>query len=197
MEMVQAVAMENQPLRSTPALRMESLAALEQGSSADERVRPVFPGARVSYERQFVYQAHQIDVFVGYYRNQRQGAELVSVFNKLEPSHDWNWSISSHVSRNSPTVPEVRLEGYVKGDRHAAVYHFYWVNGTTTTSDPVSKVLEMISRLRGRGDDAAAITITAYSTDNLEVARLKTEAFAAEHLAGVLADLSRTAEAGL
>jgi len=51
--------------------------------------------------------------------------------------------------------------------------------------------------LRGRGDDAAAITITAYSTDNLEAAQIKTEAFAAEHLAGVLADLSRTAEAGL
>ena len=192
-----AAAMEGQGDSREPLLRFDSLASLEQDLSATSGIRPEFQGARAVHQASYRYKGEPVDVYVAYYRNQRQGAELVSVFNKLEPSHDWNWSISSHVSRNSPIVPEVRLEGYVKGNRHAAVYHFYWVNGTTTTSDPVSKVLEMISRLRGRGDDAAAITITAYSTDNLEVARLKTEAFAAEHLAGVLADLSRTAVAGL
>lgn len=191
-----AAAMEEQGDSRVPVLRLDTLASLELDPSATSGIRPEFQGARAVHQARYRYKGEPVDVYVAYYRNQRQGAELVSVFNKLEPSHDWNWSISSHVSRNSPTVPEVRLEGYVKDDRHAAVYHFYWVNGTTTTSDAASKVLEMISRLRGRGDDAAAITITAYSTDNLEAARLKTEAFAAEHLAGVLADLSRTAEAG-
>jgi EpsI family protein len=90
----------------------------------------------------------------------------------------------------------VRLEGYVKGGRHAAVYQVYWVNGTTTPSDAVAKLNEALSRLRGRGDDSAAIILTMYSQDNLEAARLKTEAFAAERLDGVLADLQRTAEGG-
>lgn len=191
-----AAAMEGQGDSRAPLLRLDVLTSLEQDTSATNGIRPEFQGARAVHQATYRYKGEPVDVYVAYYRNQRQGAELVSVFNRLEPSHDWNWSISSHVSRNSPTVPEVRLEGYVKGDRHAAVYHFYWVNGTTTTSDAGSKVLEMISRLRGRGDDAAAITITAYSTDNLEAAQIKTEAFATEHLAGLLADLSRTAAAG-
>jgi hypothetical protein len=64
--------MENQPLRSTPVLRMESLAALERGSRRTRGVRPVFRGAG-QLRAAFVYRAHQIDVFVAYYRNQRQG----------------------------------------------------------------------------------------------------------------------------
>ena len=127
---------------------------------------------------------------------QEQGAELINVSNMVEPSHDWSWSTSSTVRRDSATVPQVRLEGYVKGGRHAAVYQVYWVNGTTTPSDAVAKLNEALSRLRGRGDDSAAIILTMYSQDNLEAARLKTEAFAAERLDGVLADLQRTAEGG-
>ena len=36
--------------------------------------------------------------------------------------------------------------------RHAALHHLYWVNGMTTTNDAISKLLELGSRLRGRGD---------------------------------------------
>jgi len=187
-----AVEMENQPLRSAPVLRMESLAALEQVSSAEDRVRPVFPGARVSYERHFVYRAHQIDVFVAYYRNQRQGAELVSVNNAYEPTKDWSWAASAR-SPARAGVPEMGVEGYLKNGRHAALHHVYWVNGMLTTSDSLSKLLELASRLRGRGDDAAVIAITAYSRESLADARKIAEAFADEHMAGIAADLERIA----
>ena len=66
---------------------------------------------------------------------QEQGAELINVSNMVEPSHDWSWSTSRKVRRDSGSVPDVRLEGYVKGGRHAAVYEVYWVNDTTTTSN--------------------------------------------------------------
>ena len=187
-----AVEMESQPLRSTPVLRLDALAALEQGSSAEERVRPVFPGARVSYERHFVYQAHQIDVFVGYYRNQRQGAELVSVNNAYEPTKDWSWAASAR-SPARAGVPEMGVEGYQKNGRHAALHHVYWVNGMMTTSDSLSKLLELASRLRGRGDDAAVIVITAYSRESLADARKIGEAFADQYMAGIAADLERIA----
>ncbi|WP_298601783.1 exosortase A [Zoogloea sp.] len=187
-----AVEMENQPQRNAPALRMDALAALEQGSSAEERVRPSFPGARVSYERSFVHQGHQIDVFVGYYRNQRQGAELVSVNNAYEPTKDWSWAASDR-SPARAGVPEMGVEGYLKNGRHAALHHVYWVNGMMTTSDSFSKLLELVSRLRGRGDDAAVIVITAYSRENLGDARKAGEAFADLHMAGVAADLERVA----
>jgi hypothetical protein len=52
--------------------------------------------------------------------------------------------------RADSVLPEVRLEGYFKDGRYAAVYQFYWVNGMTTTSDAMSKLLDIVSRLRGR-----------------------------------------------
>lgn len=179
----------------TPSLRLESLATLPQGESADDAIRPHFPGARVVHQATYTYQGQPVDVFVAYYRNQTQGTELINIQNQLEPTKKWGWSISTQPPNDSPNVPDVRLEGFVKKGVHAAVYHFYWVNGMTTTSDFTSKILEALSRLRGRGDDAAAVAITAYSPDSVEAARVRTAAFANEHIAGILADLERTATA--
>jgi EpsI family protein len=181
----------------TPQLRFDSLSDLERDSSDADGIRPSFPGARAVHQARYkTRNGETVDVFIAYFRQQEQGAELINVSNMVEPSHDWSWSTSSTVRRDSATVPQARLEGYVKGGRHAAVYQVYWVNGTTTPSDAVAKLNEALSRLRGRGDDSAAIILTMYSQDNLEAARLKTEAFAAERLDGVLADLQRTAEGG-
>jgi EpsI family protein len=85
------------------------------------------------------------------------------------------------------------VEGYLKNGRHAALHHVYWVNGMLTTNDSLSKLLELASRLRGRGDDAAVIAITAYSRESLADARKIAEAFADEHMAGIAADLERIA----
>lgn len=179
-----------------PRLRFDSLADLERDDSPAEGIRPSFPGARAVHQARYKTKGGDtVDVFVAYFRNQVQGAELVNVGNKVEPTHDWSWSTSRKVRRDSGSVPDVRLEGYVKGGRHAAVYEVYWVNDTTTTSDALAKLHEAISRLLGRGDDSAAIILTMYSPEDLESAQGKTEAFAAERLDGLLADLRRTSGA--
>lgn len=185
--------MEAQELRKEPVVQLASLATLERGDSTQDGVRPLFPGARVRYQATYLYKGNQIDVYVGYYRNQRQGAELVSVGNSYEPTKDWSWSLSAQSSDTHPGLPGMKLEGYLKAGRHAALHHLYWVNGMTTTNDAISKLLELGSRLRGRGDDAAAIAITAYSHENLDVARKLSEDFAAQFLPGILADLERAA----
>lgn len=186
--------MLNAPVSAdAPVLRLESLAALPQAAPADEAIRPRFPGARAVHQVTYLYNGQPVDVFIAYYRNQTQGAELVNVQNQLEPTKNWGWSISTQPPGDKPNLPTLRLEGFVKSGLHAAVYHFYWVNGMTTTSDFTSKILEAASRLRGRGDDAAAVAITAYSRESVEAARVTTAAFASEHLAGILADLEQTA----
>lgn len=185
--------LENGPTDSDPVLDLRSLAALPEVENALDGLRPKFWGARAVHQRTYDYKGMPVDVYVAYYRNQRQGEELVNVSNRLDPVRDWNWSSSALPDNTHPGVPDVRLEGYLKEGRHAAVYFLYWVNGMTTTSEPVSKLLEAVSRLRGRGDDGAAVAITAYSTENLEAARQQTDAFAAEFLPGILKDLESTA----
>ena len=54
---------------------------------------------------------------------------------------------------------------------------------------------DVAARIEGgrERDDAAAIAITAYSHENLDVARKLSEDFAAQFLPGILADLERAA----
>lgn len=184
------------PAGPEPVLELSSLATLEQVSVQPDGVSPNFPGARVQYRASYVYKGDIVDVYIAYYRNQHQGAELVSVLNKFEPSGAWSWATSSTPGLAHPALPGMLLEGYVKNGRHAAMHRLNWVNGTTVTSDLGSKLLEVQSRLQGHGDDAAFIAITAYSPENLESARRKSEAFAADYLAGILGDLAHTAAAG-
>jgi hypothetical protein len=87
------------------------------------------------------------------------------------------------------------VEGYLKNGRHAALHHVYWVNGMMTQR-LAQQVARTRLRLRGRGDDAAVIAITAYSRESLADARKIAEAFADEHMAGIAADLERIATGG-
>ena len=179
--------------RGAPSLAMASLAGLEQTVSGEEGVRPAFAGARVTLQATYMFEGEPVDVFIAYYRNQKQGSEMVSVLNRLEPTGDWSWSYSSKVAAAAPDVPGRLLEGYVRNGRHAALHHLYWVGGLTTTSDLVSKLMQVLSRLRGRGDDAAVVAVTAYSKDSLEAASRKAQAFEANYLGGMLRDLDRAA----
>lgn len=174
-----------------PVLRFDALASLPAGVSPENAIRPTYQGAAALHQATYDFKGQPVDVSVAFYRNQTQGGELVSIFNQIEPTKKWIWSISRMAGRESPNVPSVRLDGYVKQGTYAAVYHFYWVNGMTTTSDIVSKVLEALSRLRGRGDDSAAVAITMYSHDSVEAANKKVAAFAEAYLPGILADLER------
>jgi EpsI family protein len=39
--------------------------------------------------------------------------------------------------------------------------HWYWIDGHVTASDVTAKLLQAWAKLRGRGDDAAAIVVFA------------------------------------
>lgn len=174
----------------TPVLAFASLAALERAPAGEDGVRPVFPGARVVHQATYLFNGEPVDVYVAYYRNQKQGSEMVSVLNKLEPTGDWSWSYSARAGR-LPELPGRLLEGYVRNGRHAAMHHLYWVGGMTTTNDMLSKLMLVLSRLRGQGDDSAFVAITAYSKESLELAGARTQAFEARHLQGLLRDLDQ------
>ncbi|NML24192.1 exosortase A [Zoogloea dura] len=181
---------------AAPALALASLSGLERAEGPTDKVQPVYPGARMTYQATYLFKGEPIDVFVAYYRNQAQGAELISVLNKIEPTGDWSWSVSANAERAGPTLPPTRLEGYSRNGKHAALHHLYWVGGSTTTSDLGSKLLQVWSRLRGQGDDAAFVALTAYSAESVEQASRRVQDFAATHLERLLGDLDRAAQDG-
>jgi EpsI family protein len=155
-------------------------------------VVPQFVGASALHQSAYAFDGGDIGLTVAYYRNQRQGAELVSVNNLLEPTHNWAWSSSRMLASMGDGLPAMRLESYSGSDKEALVATVYWVGGYTTTSATASKIYQAINLVSGRGDDGAMIVIT--STDHgAEANTRRVEAFVRERLPGLLRSLDATA----
>lgn len=74
-----------------PRLRFDSPGRPGARRLAGRRHPPGFPGARAVHQARYKTKGGDtVDVFVAYFRNQVQGAELVNVGNKVEPTHDWS-----------------------------------------------------------------------------------------------------------
>ena len=81
------------------------------------------------------------------------------------------WSQVSAQSRSIPldgatlTVRSAQLRdsGHALGasTTRLVAWHFYWVNGTLTSSDQWAKAYGAFYRLLGRGDDAAVVILYA------------------------------------
>lgn len=161
------------------------LAGLEPGASQLPLVVPRFVGATAIQQSAYRYDDGDLGLSVAYYRDQRQGAELINVNNLLEPTHDWAWRSSRHLPSLGAGIPDMRLESYAGGEKEALVATVYWIGGYTTTSATASKIYQAINLVRGRGDDGAMIVIT--TTDrNAEVNARRIEAFVRERLPGLL-----------
>jgi EpsI family protein len=112
-----------------------------------------------------------VGVFIAYYRAQGEGHKLVSSQNVLVKSNDPQWNqveSGSHalaLAQRTLTVRTGRILGVpgvgeVERPRLLA-WQLYWVNGTWTSSDYLAKLAGAWHRLRGQGDESAAVVVYA------------------------------------
>jgi len=181
--------MLNLPSRSPVELDLSaSLVGLKPATPALPLVVPRFVGAAAVQQSVYSFEDGDIGLTVAYYRDQKQGAELVNVNNLLEPTHNWAWRSSRKLPSLGRGIPAMRLETYAGNDKEASVVSLYWIGGYTTTSPTASKIYQGINLVSGRGDDGAMIVIT--TTDRTgEVSEKRVEAFIREHLPGLLRGL--------
>ena len=185
-----ANAIEMLPPRLAPRVDFtRSLGDLEATVSHAPSIEPRFSGAVALHQKTYLYRGGEIGVTIAYYRNQTQGAELIHIGNKLEPTQTWEWRRSGMVDLGLADSPPMRTEHYGKGATSSIAYVVYWVAGFTTTSDTASKGLQVLARLLGRGDDAAALVVTASDQDGGAAAEARAENFLRERLPRLLADL--------
>ena len=178
-------------LPSRPPLLLDlsrPLSGLEPGTSKLPLVVPRFVGAAAIHQSAYRYDDGDVGLSVAYYRDQRQGAELINVNNLLEPTHGWAWRSSRRLPSLGVGIPDMRLESYAVPEKEALVATVYWVGGYTTTSATASKIYQAINLVRGRGDDGAMIVIT--TTDRTaEASAKRIEAFVRERLPDLLGKL--------
>lgn len=145
------------------------------------QLMPSYVGATTEIRNTYRFQNAEIQLYVAYYRNQTQGRELVNVNNLLESSKTWEWRSSQRQPSENGLLQTLHSEQYTKVGVIAHGARIYWIGGFLTQSDSVSKLLQVFNLLRGRGDDSAAIIISA-SAETDDHAKQALAAFIDERL---------------
>ena len=132
--------------------------------------KPLFQGADAQIHRVYTHDdGRRVHLFIAYYHQQRQGAELINSKNRLYDDESWSPMSAeprsvSLKSNSVLSVHETRLRHL--SDARRLVWHWYCVDGRETANPYVVKLLEVISRLR-RGHQGSAVIAVAVDYGNL------------------------------
>lgn len=134
---------------------------------------PHFLNPRAQVNQVYVKDGRRVGLFIGYYNDQRQGAELINSENVLAATTDKLWAKAGEsgrtLSRGGQEIPAVQTRLRAPHARLLA-WHWYWIEGRRTVNPYFGKLLEGVSRLSGTGDDAAVVILYAPYDDRPEEA---------------------------
>jgi exosortase A len=120
--------------------------------------RPSFPGADRTLLGGFESGGRRVELFVAFYRHQRQGAEVVYHANRFDGN---GWSrVESRMLDGLPGMPPAQEDRLVRGPDQRLVLSWYWVGGRFTASQYEAKLYQSISTLLGIRPAAAAVAIS-------------------------------------
>ncbi|MCX7901462.1 MAG: exosortase A [Burkholderiaceae bacterium] len=158
-------------LRSAASLDLPELAKVPAEGGwlevADKDVlwTPRFAGAAAYLRQSFVREDERVMLYVAYYRGQTEGAELVNSQNVLVSEKDPVWrEVARGRTQYGDGMP-ARTSRLQSATQALTVVWWYWVDGRPVVSDSVAKLLLAASRLRLRGDDAAAVFVIVPHAD--------------------------------
>jgi exosortase A len=127
--------------------------------------KPQFVGQVAELQQDFDAAGHSAAVYIAFYRNQREGRELVMSRNALVTKANRSWRVLESrietVQWNGRATDARRVLIANRDGTEIAVYQLYWIGGSLTASDWVAKVLSTLSKLRGAGDDSALLVFAA------------------------------------
>ena len=127
--------------------------------------KPVYLGTAVELQRAYERGGEVVGLYVGYYRDQKPGAELIQAWNiLLDPivaeKEGWKHSALTHrdfTGKGAPIpVTQVDIEG---PGTHLRVWRLYWAGGRFAGSENQVKLEQLRTKLSGKGDDAAVLMI--------------------------------------
>jgi EpsI family protein len=154
----------------------------------DMHWRPHYDGAAASTLAVYRKGDRSVAVYLGYYRNQRQGAELVGSQNLIAGASDSPWTRISE-SLHEEELPNGRMELRQTRLRSAAgrllVWDWYRIAGQDLSNPFMAKALVARDKLLRRGDDSAAIVLAAPYEARYETAAETLRLFTREMLPAI------------
>ena len=144
----------------------------------------------------FEKDGRRVGVYLGFYRDQRQGAELVNSRNQILRSENPSMLKTGDGTRRIEfggqplTVNTARMQG--RGESIVA-WHWYWLGGSSTHSDSRAKLDLAFDRLLGRDDTSAWVTLYVAGPGELKDADRALGEFVVEMGDSLLAALHQAA----
>ena len=134
--------------------------------------KPSYTGQQ--HEADYLYSlgGEAVALYLRYYRDQKQGSELINSQNILIPQKHPVWKmldqypIKVSVGDKDITVKRSRLSS---SNKKFLVWHWDWVSGQHTSNNYIAKLLEAKDKLLGNPSDAAGIIlVTEYDESTVE-----------------------------
>jgi EpsI family protein len=138
-------------------------------------------GADQYIDREYFGDSSSVELYIGYYKDQRSGDKIHSPKNCL-PGSGWEPVDSSELTIASGSGFPIVVNEYLvqKGDEQDLVLYWYQTHGRVVASEYWAKFWLVADGLRHRSTDGAMIRIWTTAADGEENARLRAVTFAAQ-----------------
>jgi exosortase A len=149
--------------------------------------QPDYMAPDLALHRSYAHGAAPVAMTLLYYRNQDREKSLISSINRLAGYKDaWHETASAkrteQTGKGTLTVRETVLR---RDNRAILVWDWMRVDSRDTASNPFGKLLQAHSKLLLRGDDGAAVMLSAPFDDNPETARAALRSFLADNFGAI------------
>ncbi len=143
-------------------------AQIVRAVGADDYINLVYLGSRPP-----------IELYIGYYRDQRSGERIHSPKNCL-PSSGWEPIHSSRVQIGSEDGVPIVVNGYLvaQGSKRDMVLYWYQSHGRIVASEYLAKLLLITDGLKNRPTDGAMVRIWTTAADGETSAQARVVEFA-------------------
>ena len=131
--------------------------------------KPIYTGSTAQFLRNYRNNGQSVDLYISYYRNQKQGAELINSENVLVPETGSKWH---NIGEDMRSVSLGSQEETVKQNQLRSpsasllAWRWYWIGGEKTANPYWAKFMLARNKLLGRGDDAAELIVATRYEDS-------------------------------
>ncbi len=157
---------------------------------------PRYLGGRASISQTYVSEGKKVALYIGYYRGQSRGHELVTSTNQLVTTTDREWGNTGETKKillaGDERLPHVEAS-LRSNTQRLLIWQWYWVDGRWIVNPYVAKLFEAKARLVNGRDDAAVVILATPQQEH-DSAEPALRDFATQMLPGIESMLNHAAQ---
>ena len=153
-------------------------------------------GSTAQFLRNYRNNGQSVDLYISYYRDQKQGAELINSENVLVPEKGSKWHETGEDMRRiflgsqEEIVKQNRLHS---SSASLLVWRWYWIGGEETANPYWAKFMLARNKLLGRGGGAAELIVATRYEDSVDEAASVLQDFIMDRMPAITGALRNAA----